>query len=157
MRIFKTKSLYFLLLIMIVLMSCSQNQEVWKIDSPDGNILLSIFTRNGEVNYSAEINGKSALAKSDLGLVRDNQDFSRNLTFISSSKRTIKEEYKTITGKRVEDVNHCNEITLNFENENGNPIEMVFRAYDDGIAFRYNFCKRMEKSIPLQMNNPPLI
>ncbi|MFP4547927.1 MAG: glycoside hydrolase family 97 N-terminal domain-containing protein [Fidelibacterota bacterium] len=137
---------YFASLVILcsLLISCTATSDEWRIQSPNDEISLVVTADNGKVHYAAEINGKVALAKSKLGLVREDQNFSENLTFKSATNRTIKEKYSTITGKRIHDINHCNEMTLSFENENKQPVEMIFRAYDDAVAFRYNFPQKDE-------------
>jgi hypothetical protein len=145
----KLKNSFFWLPIVIAalfLASCQQNQTIWNVKSPDGriNVQISINAANGSVSYVADLlhrDGKTvrALDTSTLGLVREDHDFSKGLKFISSSMEEINEPYSTINGKRINDVNHCNQITLGFENESGEVMDIIFRAYNEGLAFRYHF------------------
>jgi alpha-glucosidase len=126
--------------------SCQQRSTNWNVESPDGriNVQISINAADGSVSYVADLlhrDGKTvrALDTSTLGLVREDHDFSKGLKFISSSMEEINEPYSTITGKRINDVNHCNQITLSFEHESGEMMDIIFRAYNEGLAFRYHF------------------
>lgn len=44
-----------------------------------------------------------------------------------------------IIGKRRFNSNQANKFTLSFTNQNNKPAEIVVRAYNDGVAFRYFF------------------
>jgi alpha-glucosidase len=127
------------------MLGCKHNQTSWQVSSPDGNITVLVFIDplDGLVKYNANLNTNGslfrALENSTLGLVREDGDFSKDLSFQSIRKKTINEPYSTITGKRINDINHCNEITLVFKNKDDHIIEISFRAYDEGMAFRYHF------------------
>ncbi|TVQ90161.1 MAG: hypothetical protein EA393_06210 [Bacteroidetes bacterium] len=144
----KSKKQLFLLPLlsaMLFVISCQQNQTNWQVSSPDGNILVQVTLdpSSGTVTYDAllmsESNTFTALENSTLGLVRKDMDFSKNLRFHSFRKQSIYEPYTVISGKRINDVNNCNEITIAFKNQENEIIEMSFRAYDEGVAFRYHF------------------
>jgi hypothetical protein len=126
--------------------ACQHTQSTWSVASPNGrvNVQISISKSDGSVSYVAELrhrdgNTVPALDTSTLGLIRKDQDFSKGLKFKSLKKEKINEPYSTITGKRINDMNHCNQITLTFEHESGEMMDIVFRAYNEGIAFRYHF------------------
>lgn len=42
-----------------------------------------------------------------------------------------------ITGKRSHCINEAFERTYSFENQKGNTLNITFRAYDNGVVFRY--------------------
>lgn len=47
------------------------------------------------------------------------------------------DDYRMITGKRTHCVNEASERIYSFENEEGQLLNVTFRVYDDGIAFKY--------------------
>lgn len=60
--------------------------------------------------------------------------------------RSIREEYTQFPGKRRAVVAHANEATIRLQ-EKAKPVrqwEVVLRAYDDGVAFRYRFLAHTE-------------
>src|SRR5690606_10609577 len=68
------------------------------------------------------------------------------LKFIAAQEpKTVDETYALRTGKRLENRNHYTELTLNFENLKGAKLDIVFRAYDDGVAFKYVFPEKDDK------------
>ena len=57
----------------------------------------------------------------------------------SSGVTVIDEEYSLLSGKRLSNHNYCHQLSLTFSNKNGSHLEIQFRAYNDGVAFRYVF------------------
>jgi alpha-glucosidase len=58
------------------------------------------------------------------------------MAFVGKTARVIDETYTLPTGKWSTYVNHGNELELVFS-KNQQEMHLFFRAYDDGIAFRY--------------------
>ncbi len=131
------------------------NQTSWQIYSPDQRIKVEITQLNNNnkttlVYDVVVINGKNTiqvLEKSPLGIVRKDQSFAQNLTFISSSKlKVIDEKYNMLIGRQTAFRNHANEIEYIFKNSKGALLKIVFRVYDDGIAFKYVFPEESAKT-----------
>ena len=60
--------------------------------------------------------------------------------YVSSSAVTpIREDYTMITGKRRHCTNEGNQQIFHFKNGQNVSLDLEFRVYDDGIAFRYVF------------------
>src|SRR5690606_6088060 len=75
-----------------------------------------------------------------LGLLRSDQDFSTELKFIKADKpKLIKEEYTSLYGKKSQRSNSGNELVLYFENPSKAKLNVIIRAYNDGVTFRYEF------------------
>ena len=75
--------------------------------------------------------------KSPLGLVSDAVDYTQNLKIISAESRQINESYYLPSGKTSTYVNNCRELTIHLQTAAGQPFDIVFRASNDGVAFRY--------------------
>ncbi|RVT79880.1 glycoside hydrolase family 97 protein [Flavobacterium sufflavum] len=77
---------------------------------------------------------------SPMGITRDDQQFTDNLKLVGESKeKTVNEKYEMISGKRKLCTNLGNEKVLQYVNSNNKPLNIVFRVYNDGVAFRYEF------------------
>ncbi|MGL4943872.1 MAG: glycoside hydrolase family 97 catalytic domain-containing protein [Thermoguttaceae bacterium] len=115
--------------------------ETWSLSSPDNKTLVAIECSSGGVlSYSVKHDGIEAVKDSPLGLVRDDADFSTKLVFDKADPvRKIDERYTLKSGKRLECHNRAEELSLYFKNEQSEELKITFRAYDDGIAFRYEF------------------
>ncbi len=144
-------------IITYLLAGCSQKEANWELISPDGTIMFKIQLdpSNNGIQYEALHGNSVAIETSSLGIEMENQDFSENLRYISKTTEKINEKYSTITGKRINDVNHCNELSLLFENDASQQMEVIFRAYNDGIAFRYHFpgSSKEEKTIVNELSS----
>ena len=128
----------------------------WELYSPDKNIRLSITLEKNELhkaklNYNVVRlkNGKliSVIESSPLGIIRKDQQFNENMSFVSKSEvKTIDERYKMKIGRQSEIRNNANELELTYKNENGALIQLVLRAYNDGVAFKYVFPEKSESN-----------
>ncbi|WP_319592479.1 glycoside hydrolase family 97 catalytic domain-containing protein [uncultured Draconibacterium sp.] len=134
-----------LIIFAILFSSCQQKTKTyWEVQSVDGNIGLQLYLEDGKLSYSAQIkqgeNFIDAIQKSPLGIVRKDVDFTQNLKFVKSSAiKEIDEKYNVITGKNLELHNRAKELTIDFTSPEGQQLQVVLRAYNDGIAFRYVF------------------
>ena len=131
--------------IFILLISFSAVQTVqgqgWDVSSPDNKIKVSIATKGNRLSYSVSYANTPALESSPLGIVRDDQQFSENLKFITKTTAAIDETYTLSIGRKLQCRNQANEVTLTFQNENQESVQLIFRAYNDGMAYRYHFPK----------------
>ena len=81
-----------------------------------------------------------AIPRIDLGLSRSDQDFSKELKFLKAGKPLlINEQYTALHGKKSVCKNSANEVVVSFENPSKAKLNIIIRAYNDGIAFRYEF------------------
>jgi alpha-glucosidase len=118
------------------------------VQSPNQKISVALFSKQnadvGEwyIKASYNNNGKTseAIPHIDLGLSRSDQDFSKGLKFLKAGKQLlINEEYTALHGKKSVCKNSANEVTVSFENPSKAKLNIIIRAYNDGIAFRYEF------------------
>lgn len=93
-----------------------------------------------KVNYANEGKTIEAIPRINLGLSRSDQDFSKELKFLKAGKPVlINEQYSAIVGKRSKCSNSANEVVVAFENPSKAKLNLIIRAYNDGVAFRYEF------------------
>ncbi len=118
------------------------------IQSPNQKISVALFsaqhTEVGEWYLSASYtnNGKTseAIPHIDLGLSRSDQDFYKELKFLKAGKPLlINEQYTVLHGKKSVCGNSANEVIISFEDPSKAKLNIIIRAYNDGIAFRYEF------------------
>ncbi|HSD06333.1 glycoside hydrolase family 97 protein [Flavobacterium sp.] len=109
------------------------------------NAVLYAEQNNNTASWYLKVNynkGKSIeiTPKINLGISRNDQDFSTELKLIKVSKPLlINEEYTALHGKRSKCTNTANEIVLYFENSSKAKLNIIVRAYNDGLTFRYEF------------------
>jgi alpha-glucosidase len=118
------------------------------VNSPNKKINVGLYnTKNGDsgewyLKVSYTNNGKvsEAISQITLGLSRADQDFSKELKFLKVSKSLLlNEQYKALHGKRSQCGNSANETVVSFENPGKAKLNLIIRAYNDGITFRYEF------------------
>lgn len=116
--------------------------------SPNQKISVALFSqKNAEMgewylkaSYSNNGKLKEAISRIDLGLSRSDQEFSKQLFFLKASKPVfINEQYTAIHGKKSLCTNAANEVVVSFENPSKAKLNIIIRAYNDGITFRYEF------------------
>ena len=153
-----------ILFLSISLSTCKSNGDQWDIDSPDGVISVIVnsaapeASASGQLSYQVIISrdGKkiTALASSPLGIVREDGDFSKNLIFMKSSvQKNVAVEYQLLSGKQRECKNEYNELVLEFQNADARPVNLIFRAFNDGIAFCYEFPSSEDRSVRVLNEN----
>ena len=128
----------------LVLLACAPSvsaQDLWSLSSPDGRNTITVSrTADGRVAFRVARDGRLLLAESPLGIRRADQTFDAGLAFVSESPtRTIDERYAMPFGKRKDHHVVGRERTVTFANAAGAKLELVLRAHDDGVAFRYRF------------------
>jgi alpha-glucosidase len=93
-----------------------------------------------QVNNYNKDKAAEIIPKINLGISRSDQDFSTELKLIKVGKPSlINEEYTALYGKRSKCTNAANEIVLYFENPSKAKMNIIIRAYNDGVTFRYEF------------------
>jgi alpha-glucosidase len=112
--------------------------QEWNLTSPDKKINVRILNQQ-QISYSVTYNGRTIVSSSPLGIQLDDHRFDEGLKLVDSKQTTSKEEYKLLVGKHLQVSNTGNELNLDFENKDKKKIRVTFRAYNDGMAFRYHF------------------
>ena len=113
------------------------------VASPDGRLSVEITTDNdGRPSYTVARDGKPILAPSRLGfLLVDVPKLERGLQVGEPKFSKFDETWEQPWGERREIRNHYNQmrVTLTEKNKPFRRFDVVFRMYDDGLGFRYEF------------------
>jgi alpha-glucosidase len=115
------------------------------IPSPDGRIVVEVIVDEGQPVYTVRLQGKPLIARSRLGVVRDDADFTVALTPAANySKRLEKLEkvdarYELLTSKRRNNVYRANRRVLALQTASGALMDIEVQVSNDGFAFRYVF------------------
>jgi hypothetical protein len=129
-----------LILIGIFFTGYNSIAQQWSLSSPDNKIVIKI-TNAKELSYSVAYDQRTVINSSPLGIQLNDQDFTSGLKFLAIEKSEIDEPYTLLVGKRVQARNRGRELMLTLENNDSQKINVTFRVYNDGIAFRYQFPK----------------
>ena len=105
-----------------------------KVTSPDGSLEVTIDIVDGMPSYTVSREGQTIVNPSKLG-------FSQRTKFdggIASTELTAIDEPYTIPHGKISDYrDHCNSLTVVLDGDGGNDLTVVFRVYNDAVAFRY--------------------
>jgi len=123
--------------------ACNSINQSVEIPSPSENLEVEIKTNeNGELFYSV-LGGigtahQVVIESSRLGLMREDTDFTEGLELTGISEvKNISDAYTMRSGKFSDLAYEANEQTLTFTNTTGHELQIVFRVFDEGVAFRY--------------------
>ncbi len=119
---------------------CNQkiDQTQFSIDSPDKNI--SAIYDAEKMEYSILYKKDTVLINSKLGIVREDEDFSKNLKLDKVSDPVeITDAYSMQNAKKKEITYTSTERIFELHTESGKKMNIIFRVSNDGIAFRYEF------------------
>nr|MDA3817286.1 glycoside hydrolase family 97 catalytic domain-containing protein [Prolixibacteraceae bacterium] len=143
----KTWKILLLTTFLLMNVSIAYSQKTVVI-SPNKKIEIALLSQQNKnfsewflkVIYSDGGRTEEAIPQIKLGLLRSDQDFSKELKLLKTSKpKQINEQYVALHGKRSQCLNSANEIVASFENRNKAKMNIIIRAYNDGVTFRYEF------------------
>lgn len=127
------KWFHYLWLVVMVCCSVKATANQVTLKSPNGKLELSIYT-NGQLAYSLKHNNRVLLDKSPIGLVLDDRTLGNPAKVSRISKRFSVKEYIVSPNYRFASFSVVyNEFKLKMKGNYG----VVFRVYDDGIAYRF--------------------
>lgn len=123
--------------ILAFLVSCTNDTC---ITSPSGDYSIMLrLDDNGQPQYSISANGNEVISWSPMGLEASEADLAGQfkITGVKTSKVDKVWEQPWGENKTVRD-NH-REIAVSMSNSEGVDLTVRMRAYDDGVAFRYEY------------------
>lgn len=130
-----------ILLLLLIAWTCYSGQkatatEVATVSSPNGQNTVSLDLTDGKLSYTVSRSGRILVGPSRMGIITAQQDFTQKLVLANSDEISITEDYTLPVGKVSTYHNKYHELTATFQ-RGGEDMQVVFRCYDDGVAFRY--------------------
>ena len=129
---------------LVILFGCQQQKILnTSVSSPSENIVIDFnLNDEGTPAYIVKHNGETVIDTSSMGFVFQNQTpLNEGFEIIGNDLNYFNETWELPWGEQREVLNEYNELVVNLR-EIENPkreLNIYFRAYDDGIAFRYEF------------------
>lgn len=140
----KKESIYLVLAFFILCAHSLYANKSVRLSSPNGKIKFSLVLDKNSPVYSVAFNKQTLIQDSPLTLTFDNGAFGENVKINKPVFSTKEETYELIVGKAKHIHSLSKEVIIPLE-ETVQPfrkINLVVRAFDDGIAFRYEFPKQ---------------
>ena len=117
-------------------------QTVATLDSPDNVLRVELTLDDGRLGYRVQRLGEPVIENSRLGFaLREGGRLERNLSLASQATRSIDETWEQPWGENRWVRNRYKELRAGIA-ETGKSrrrFDVVFRAFDDGFGFRYEF------------------
>jgi hypothetical protein len=110
----------------------------YEISSPDKNIKVSCDVAHAQ--YTVLYKNVMMIQSSKLGVIREDEDFSKNLQLMNVSAPTIvKDQYTMLTAKKKQISYLATQRVFETKTASGKKMNIIFRVSDDGVAFQYVF------------------
>ncbi len=153
----KKISLATLPVLLSLLISCNTSTNQWQLESPDQSIRIrveqladqnesslyySVFLKEGDAYKQIMEASPLGISYAELAspVIREDKRFVEDLEFASEDIRMNQtDSYTLTTGKQLQVSKGFNESTLIFQNQDQKQVALEFRAYNEGVAFRYVF------------------
>ena len=133
---------HFIFLILTMISYHVQAQQM-KTNSPDGNIALGVqLAAGGEFTYTVSYKNRPVMLPSSLSLKFKEPDVHlRQFTLLKMDSSTHDETWNTVWGEYSSIRDHHRELRLQLQDKNGSGVLMnvVFRVFNEGVGFRYEF------------------
>lgn len=115
--------------------------EPVKLSSPNGQLEITFAVNQANApSYSVSYNRRLIIAPSSLGLVlRQGGLLSQGIRVTNVERRLHDETYNLVVGKTRSGRDHYRELIVSLQEQSAprRKLQLIFRAYDDGAAFRY--------------------
>lgn len=129
----KKSIVFFLLLI-------GSNLFGQQISSPNKKLTVQFSIKDKKASYRIQLDNKEVLGNSALGVVREDGDFSQNLSFVKADKSVlVKDSYESLNAKKSHIDYLANRQVIHLANQQGKKMDIIFQVSNDGVAFRYYF------------------
>jgi alpha-glucosidase len=139
----KTKSFSLFILvssIAFLISSCSRDETI-QLDSPDGKNHIVFILKDGKPFYRVIRNGRTVVDTSGLGFeLKDMPPLSEGFKMEKATLTGNYDRWEPIWGQRnrIRDQHSHLIITLEERESPGRILELEFKAFDDGVAYRYS-------------------
>ncbi|HDP68732.1 MAG TPA: glycoside hydrolase family 97 protein, partial [Candidatus Marinimicrobia bacterium] len=128
-----------ILTFLLLITGCDRSSRQ-SVRSPDGNITIEFSLKNGIPYYSTNYKSNQIVSASRLGFhFKTRNPLEDNLQILSVQRSQFDETWTQPWGEVKDIRNHYNEMKI-FLQEKDYPnrrMNLIFRAFDDGIGFRY--------------------
>lgn len=116
------------------------------VSSPSNKISVNFkLTATGQPTYTVNYKNKPVILESTLGIrLKGKPALEANFEIDSIKNSSFNESWKPVLGEQANIENHYNEIIIAlFQKETQVKMNIIFRVFDEGVAFRYDFPKQV--------------
>jgi alpha-glucosidase len=131
---------YFLIALSALCIAACRNTS-GSVQSPNGRISVTVTTEGGKLFYTLQRDHKTVLDKSLLGFRLKDSELFENFRITDIRHTAFDEKWAPVWGEETTIDNNYNEMKIAVEETTGlrRTFTVVFRLFDDGCGFRYEF------------------
>jgi alpha-glucosidase len=123
-------------------------KSVYELASPNGKNKIKFELVKNAPKYAVSHGKTEVISPSEMGFVlKGNEDLSTNFEIKGAKTSTFDETWEQVWGEKKNIRNHYNQLVVDLQQKTGNKrkLQIQFRAFDDGVAFRYVYPKQNVK------------
>jgi len=126
--------------ILAIFSYCSLFANEVSLQSADNRYEIKVFEQENHLWFTVNFDGDKVIYPSLLG-INGNGEWKEGIKIGNISRETVDQTWKPVYGERAVVKDHYNSciIDLYSEKNKRRRLQVEIRAYDEGIAFRYNF------------------
>jgi alpha-glucosidase len=124
------------------------NKNTYELASPNGQNKIKFELVKNAPKYAVSHGKTEVITPSDMGfLLKGNENLSSDFEIKNVKNNSFDETWEQVWGEKKNIRNHYNQLSVELQQKSGNKrkLEIQFRAFDDGIAFRYVYPKQNVK------------
>lgn len=122
--------------------SATDRSTKQSVASPDGSLEIEFALDDGVPSYSVTRFGRKLIDASRLGfLLKDAPGLDANFALASAQRCALTEKWEQPWGEKrlIDNIYNELRVTLQQQDEAARELVIVFRVYDDGVGFRYEW------------------
>lgn len=130
---------------MCLALSVAASAKDVKVSSPDGSLTVTVGVDGGKAWYSVTRGQQTVINRSELGFVLKDGDFKDGFKMGNVTRSSLDETWSQPWGEDAQVRNYYNEMRVRLQEKKMKKrnLDVVFRAFDDGVAFRYEFPRQL--------------
>jgi len=129
----KFRTLLLLCIISPLSLVLAQNGKAYTLKSPDGKTVMTILPKE-TVSWMVQHDGADVITPSVISITLDDGEvLGQSVAVKKAATAAINEVINTPIYKKDKVQNNCNQLTLTLKGDYG----LIFRAYNDGVAYRW--------------------
>ena len=121
---------------LLLLAACAPRMSV---TSPDGIIRIDFSLDEGVPQYAVIFDGQPFIDPSPLGLEAEGIPLASGFSVVSASESSHMERWTQPWGENKTVTDSHRQLLVRLKNADGVSLDLVFRAFNDGIGFRYEY------------------
>ncbi len=132
-----------ILILAALLVVFAGNAQTLQSPSKEVSVVFTIAEK-GSPSYAVNYKGNPVILPSLMGVyLKGESDLASGFTVDGVQQTSVNESWKPVLGEQSTIKNQYNQMTVALvQAKTGRKMNIIFKAYDEGIAFRYDFPKQ---------------